>query len=130
IWRAGTRARQEHADGPRDGEYGVRSGKLWWSWNPRTGATSNQDDPRVGSAIGEELSVMLDPTPLLGALKFAALGRSTVAARPTITAEATPRPADPRRGPPCFELRQLGSAADHFALEVDLERGLLLEALA
>jgi hypothetical protein len=34
IWRAGNRAREEHAGGPRDGAYGVRSGEFWWSWNP------------------------------------------------------------------------------------------------
>jgi hypothetical protein len=97
---------------------------------PFTGASSNQDDPKVGSGIGEELSVMLDPTPLLGALKFAAVGYSTIAERATFTAEATSRPLDPRRRPPCFEVRQLGSAADHYALEIDVERGVLLEAVA
>jgi hypothetical protein len=56
IWRDGNRVREEHEGGPRDGAYAVRSGDLWWSWNRDAGALSNQDDPRVGSAIGQELS--------------------------------------------------------------------------
>lgn len=130
IWRDGDRAREEHEGGPRDGAYGVRSGDLWWSWDPDMGALSNQDDPKVGSGIGEQLSVMLDPTPLLGAMKFAAVGRSTIAERATLTADATAHPSDPRRGPRFFALHQLGSGADHYTLEIDLERGVLLEAVA
>jgi hypothetical protein len=94
------------------------------------GALSNQHDPKVGSGIGEELSVMLDPSPLLGAMKFAAVGSSTIAKRVTITADATARPPDPRGGLRSFALHQLGSGADHYTLEVDVERGVLLEAVA
>ncbi len=39
---------------------------------------------------------MLDPTPLLGLLRFAVVGHSRVAGRETITAEAVPRRRDPR----------------------------------
>jgi len=130
IWRAGDRVREEHEGGPRDGSYGVRAGDLWWSWDPRMGASSNEDEPTVGSGIGEELSVMLDPTPLLASLKFAAAGRAEIAGRPAITADAAPRPFDPRRGPRSFELRRLGAGADRYILQVDVQTGVLLEAVA
>jgi hypothetical protein len=130
IWRAGDRVREEHEGGPRDGSYGVRAGDRWWMWDPRMGASSNEDDPSVGSGIGEELSVMLDPTPLLGSLKFAAAGRAEIAGRPTITAEAAPRPFDPRRGPRSFELHELGAGAERYILQVDAQTGVLLEVVA
>jgi len=130
IWRADGRAREQHEGGPRDGAYGVRDGELWWSWDERNGATSNRDDPKLGSGIGEALSVMLDPTPLLGLLRFATVGHGRVAARETITAEAVPRRRDPRRHPPAFELYELGPGADCYTLEIDAQRGVLLEVLA
>jgi hypothetical protein len=130
IWRSGGRVREEQHGGPRDGYYGVRDGELWWSWDERMGAASNEDDPSVGSRIGEQLSVMLDPTPLLGALQFRVLGRSQVAGRPAILAEAVPRASDPRRAPRAFELHQLGNGADRYQLEVDAQRGVLLRAVA
>jgi hypothetical protein len=70
IWRADDRVREEHEGGWQDGSYGVRDGKLWWSWNEESGAVSNRDDPKVGSGIGEQLLFMLDPTPLLGVLRL------------------------------------------------------------
>jgi hypothetical protein len=54
----------------------VRVGNLWWMRDQRNVAASNQHDPTVGSGVGEELSVMLDPTPLLGALRSRVLGHS------------------------------------------------------
>lgn len=130
IWRAGERVREERDGGGRDGFYGVRAGDLWWFWDPRMGASSNENEPTVASGIGEELSVMLDPTPLLGSLKFAAAGRSEVAGRPTIIAQAAPRWFDARRGPRSFELHQLGAGADRYTLQVDVDRGVLLEVVA
>lgn len=130
IWRADGRVREEHAGGPRDGAYGVRDGELWWSWDERNGATSNRDDPKLGSGIGEGLSFMLDPTPLLGLLRFAVVGHGRVAGRETITAEAVPRWRDPRRGPRSFELYELGAGADRYTLEIDEQRGVLLEVVA
>ncbi len=130
IWRAEDRAREEHVGGPRSGAYGVRDGELWWSWDERDGATSNQDDPKVGSGIGEELLFMLDPTPLLGLLRFAVVGRGRVAGRETITADAFPRRRDPRHRAQSFELYELGGGADCYRLEVDAQRGVLLEVIA
>jgi hypothetical protein len=130
VWRDGDRVREEREGGRRAGAYGVRSGDVWWSWDPAMGAVSNQDDPNVGGGIGEEISVMLDPTPLLGVMKFAAVGHSTIAGRATLRADATARPSDPRHGLPSFALHRLGTGADHYTLEIDLERAVLLEAVA
>jgi hypothetical protein len=130
IWRADDRVREEHEGGWQDGAYGVRDGKLWWSWNEQSGAISNQEDPSVGSAIGEQLSFMLDPTPLLGVLRFAVFGGGRVAGRETVTTEAVPRAGDLSRGPRSFELHELGAGADSYRLEVDAQRGVLLEVVA
>ena len=130
IWRDGQRVRQEHHGGRRDGHYGVADGPLWWSWSEQMGAMTNQDDPSVGSGIGQELQVMLDPTPLLGSLNFRVAGRSEVAGRATVTAHATPRPQDPRHGSFLRELHELGTGAHHYQLEVDQQRGVLLAVTA
>ena len=129
IWRAGNRVREEVAGGPRNQFYGVRAGETWWHWDERSGAVSNEDDPTTGSGIGERLSVMLDPTPLLGSVRFRPVGHSHVAGRATVTAEGFPRP-EPGRGPRSFELHELGLGADHYTLEVDAERGVLLDVVA
>lgn len=130
IWRDGQRIREEHHRGWRDGNYSVADGRLWWVWSEHTGAMSNQDDPRVGGGVGQELQVMLDPTPLLGLLRFRVAGRSQVAGRATVTAHATPHPQDPHHGRFLLELHQLGAGADHYQLEVDQERGVLLTVTA
>lgn len=129
IWRAGDRAREEQHGGQRDGYYAVADGPLWWMWDHRMGAMSNQDDPSVGSGVGQQLEIMLDPTPLLSALRFRASGTSEVAGRATVSADATPRPQDPRFGP-SFRLHELGTGADRYRLEVDRERGVLLAVTA
>jgi hypothetical protein len=130
IWRDGDRARVEHHGGPRDGYYAVADGLLWWMWDERNGAHSNQDDPSVGSNVTEELQVMLDPTPLLSSLRFEPAGDSQVAGRLTISAHGIPRPQDRRRGPPAFELNEIGMGADYYELEVDRQFGVLLCATA
>jgi hypothetical protein len=129
IWRDGERARVEHHGGPRDGYYAVTDGPLWWMWDERNGAHSNQDDPSVGSGIGEELQIMLNPVPLLSSLRFQPTGSSEVAGRPTIRAHGIPRPQDTRHGP-AFELHELGSGADFYELEVDRQLGVLLAVTA
>lgn len=129
IWREDDRFREEHHGGPRDGYYAVADGPLWWVWDERMGARSNEEDPSVGSNVGQELEVMLNPTPLLSALRFRVTGASSVAGRPTITAHASPRPYDARLGR-ALELHQLGTGAREYELEVDQERGVLLAATA
>ncbi len=130
IWRANGRVREEHEGGPRDGAYAVRDGDLWWSWDERSGAMSNQDDPTVGFSVGEEVSLVLDPTPLLGSLRFTPAGRGHVAGRDTLTADAVPRLSEGRQHPRAFELHQLGGGADRYTLEIDADRGVLLQVTA
>lgn len=79
IWREGERFREEHHGGQRGGYYAIADGPLWWMWDERMGAMSNQDDPSVGSGVGQKLEVMLNPTPLLSALRFRVAGSSQVA---------------------------------------------------
>jgi hypothetical protein len=130
IWRAGERVRVEHYGGERDGYYAVADGPLWWMWDERNGAHSNQDDPSVGSGVGEELQIMRNPTPLLSSLRFQPTGSSEVAGRPTIRARGVPRPQDARRGPPAFEFHELGTGADYYELEIDRQFGVLLAVTA
>ena len=94
------------------------------------GAMSNQDDPSVGSGVGQELQVMLNPTPLLSSLRFRVAGNSQVAGRASVTAHATPLPQDPRHGRFVRELHELGTGAHYYQLEVDQERGVLLAVTA
>ena len=126
IWRDGERFREERHGGRRDGYYGVSDGPLWWFWDEQMGARSNQDDLSVSSGVGQELQIMLNPTPLLSSLTFRVVGNSEVAGRSTVTTHATARPQDPRHGGFVRELHQLGSGADYYQLEVDQERGVLL----
>ncbi len=130
IWRSGERLRIEHEGGPQDGSYGVRDGTAWWMWDERNGALSNQDDRKVGNGMGEELSVLLNPTPLLGLLRFRSLGPSTFVGRATVTADAVPRRVDSSRSLRSFELHRLGSGADRYVLHVDAELGVLLNVVA
>ena len=130
IWRDGERVRQEHHGGQRDGHYGVADGPLWWFWDEHMGARSNQADPSVGSGIGQELQVMLNPTPLLSFLNFRVAGNSEVAGRATITAQAAPRPEDPHHARFVRERHDLGTGAHLYQFEVDRERGVLLAANA
>ena len=129
IWRAGERVRVEHHGGQRDGYYAVADGPLWWMWDERSGAHSNQDDPSVASGVSEELQIMLNPVALLSALRFEPAGSSEVAGRPTISARGIPRSRDERHGR-AFELHELGVGAEHYALEVDRQLGVLLAATA
>jgi len=130
VWRDGQRFREERHGGRRDGYYGVADGPLWWFWDEGMGARSNQDNPSVGSGVGQELQVMLNPTPLLSSLSFRVTGHSQVAGRATVTTHATPRPQDPRHGRLVRELHELGTGAHHYQLEVDQERGVLLAVTA
>jgi hypothetical protein len=130
IWRDGERFRVEHHGGPRDGYYAVVDGPLWWMWDQRNGAHSNQDDSSVGSGVGQELQIMLNPVPLLSSLRFEPTGSSEVADRPTITAHGLPRPRETARHGPAFELHELGTGADVYELEVDRQLGILLAVTA
>ena len=127
IWLAGDRAREEHVGGQDDGAYGVRAGDLWWSWRERDGAYSNEANLKIGSAVGTKPAFMNDPTPLLGALKFAVIGHSQIAERATVTADARLRPTSRAKAAGLYEL---GWGADQYILEVDSMRGVLLQVRA
>ncbi|WP_156765141.1 hypothetical protein [Mycobacterium sp. 1245852.3] len=129
IWREGQRFREELHGGRRDGYYGVADGPLWWFWDEHRGAMSNQDNPSAVSSVGQRLQVMLNPIPLLSSLRFRVTGNSQVAGRATVTAHATPRPPNPRH-PFLSELNELGIGAQHYQLEVDQDRGVLLTVTA
>ena len=130
IWRDGERCRVEHHGGPRDGSYAVVDGPLWWMWDERNGAHSNQDDPSVGSGAGDELLIMLSPLSLLSSLRLEPTGSSEIAGRPTISAHGIPRARDAARHGPAFELHELGTGADFYELEVDRQLGVLLAVTA
>ncbi len=130
IWRAPDRARVEHDD---RGRFGVRVGDRWWSWSEKSGAVSNERDTDVGSGVGEELQRLLDPTFLLGALRFTMTGRSEIAGRPTISVEAVPRRTFERNSrsvSDSFALHGLGPGAERYLLEFDAERGIVLSVEA
>ncbi len=130
IWREGQRVREERHGGRRDGYYGVADGPLWWFWDKRMGTMSNQSNPRVQGGVGQQLRIMLDPVPLLGALRFRVTGTSEVAGRAAVIVHATPRPRDPRDAGFGQELHKLGTGAHHYQLDVDQERGVLLTVTA
>lgn len=133
IWRDGQRSRQEHHGGWRDGSYSIADGARWWSWSEQNcSATSNQDDPSITSRIGNELQVVLDPSPLVRVLDFQVIGRSQVSGRSTITVHASPRraigafPRERADVDATCAVRSLGIGADSYRLEIDRERGVLL----
>jgi hypothetical protein len=131
IWRAEDRYRQQLEGGQRDGSYLVRDGKLWWNWDRVSGARSNEDDPEHGLGVGgEELAIMLDPTPLLGLLRFRVTGRAVIAGRAAIVAEAMPRLGPSRAQGRSFRLHSLGSGAERYELSVDEQLGVLLRVVA
>lgn len=130
IWRAPERARVERDDD--GGRFGVRVGDRWWWWNAELGAVSNERDAEVGSGVGGELRPLLDPTLLLGALRFAITGAGEVAGRQTITVDAVPRGLERnwRSVPDHFALHELGGGAERYLLEFDAERGVVLRVEA
>ena len=129
VWREGEKVRVEQHGGQRDGYYAVAVPPLWWMWDERMGARSNENDPSVGNHVGQELEIMLDPTALLSCLRFRLTGNSEVAGRATFSVRATVRPVDDRFGA-SMGLGALGTGGDCYELAVDRERGVLLAATA
>ncbi|MGA2007875.1 MAG: hypothetical protein ABSH27_09995 [Solirubrobacteraceae bacterium] len=127
IWWAGERFRREQDGGDRDGSYAVRDGKVWWMWDPISGARTNQNDTKV-RGVGNEFEIMLSPTVLLGLLRLRVIGRSVVAGRPAINVEALPRPRVEHGM--AFELHHVGGGADRYELSVDEQLGVLLNVVA
>jgi hypothetical protein len=125
IWREGERVREEHDDG----RFGVAVGSIWWQWDERSGAFSNESEPEVGSGVGQQLAVLLSPARLLGAIRLRVTGHGEVVGRPTIEAEAILRP-ELRNVPSGFEMHDLGPGAERYVFQVDRERGVLLASTA
>ena len=72
---------------------------------------------------------MLNPTPLLSSLRFRVAGSSQVAGEPP--SQLTPLPARKIHATGgLLELHELGTGAQHYQLEVDQERGVLLAVTA
>jgi hypothetical protein len=124
VWLAPPdRAREERAGADGEG-FGVRRGKLWWHYDTRSGATSNEDQPEVGSGIGEELRWLLDPAPVMGLLDFDTIVPGRRADRATLRVRAVPRAQADGNDWPLARLG--GTGADELLLDVDAERGALL----
>jgi hypothetical protein len=102
----------------------IRDGRRWWSHHPGEGVHSNEDDLTVGADIGERAEPLLDPAPLLGALRFEPRGEVEIAGREALALTATSRPGVDLD----FTLGQLPLGAEAYDLAVDRERGILLRA--
>jgi hypothetical protein len=70
VWLAPPDGAREEREGPHGEWFGVRRGRLWWRYDPHNGAMSNEDQPEVGSGIGEEFGWLLDPAAMIGLLDF------------------------------------------------------------
>jgi hypothetical protein len=124
VWLAPPDRAREEREGA-DGEgFGVRRGSLWWHYDPYGGATSNEDDPEVGSGIADEVWWLLDPAPVIGLLDFDAIVPGHQAGRSTLRTRAIPRAAGDGDDLSLFRLGAVG--ADELLLDVDAERGVLL----
>jgi hypothetical protein len=132
LWRAmPDRARVEYRSGSRDGAYGVRVGRNWWSWDARSGTQTNEQDASLGSETGRELAVVLDPPSLLSAFRFVPLRRAARAGRPVIVVEAHPRAEPSHERDRYGRVRNgLGTGADSYQLDIDAERGIVLASQA
>jgi hypothetical protein len=127
FWRQDDGFRYEIHGGHQDGLLDVAANGVWWWWQPGMGGRSNEEDPSVPNPV-KELPFVLDPERLLGLVEFEATGRSEVAGRATISARATR--LSPKPNSPMMTLYSLGSGADRYELELDSERGVLLNVSA
>jgi outer membrane lipoprotein-sorting protein len=121
------RFREEHLAGNFSGpSLRILNGSSWWTHDSESGAESNQDEPEVGSGIGDDWLPLLDPAGLIGACSFEPLGRAALAGREAIVLRATPLGEEFHP----FAFHQLGLGADAYELAADVERGVLLRSLA
>jgi outer membrane lipoprotein-sorting protein len=119
------RVREEHhSTHPygRDGVVMVRRGALWWHYDPRSGAISNEQEPEVGSGVGQELEQLLDPIDLLAARDLELVGDTELAGRRAVDVRSRPRPS----GNPLIYGFPFG--AQQYRHLVDRERGILLRS--
>jgi len=120
------RVREERDDRLHGAELGIRNGELWWMYHSQYGPVSNEHDPSVGSGVGQEAELLLDPSPLLGAVRFEAQGRANVAGRTAIVLRGEVR-SGAGHSPALF---RLGDGVRELELAVDTERGILLRRAA
>jgi hypothetical protein len=124
VWLAPPDGAREEREGPHGEWFGVRRGRLWWRYDPHNGAMSNEDQPEVGSGIGEEFGWLLDPAAMIGLLDFGEISPGRRAGRPTLRVRALPRALAAGDDGPLGRLGAIG--ADELRLDVDAERGALL----
>jgi hypothetical protein len=114
--------REEHDD--TFGRVAVSRGERWWRYDTVHGAISNEGEPGVAAAVGDQFDWMLHAARLLGALTFTEVAAGEHAGRPTLRARAVPR-----SGPLGHDmaLSILGAAdAEEILFDVDAERGVVL----
>ena len=124
LWFAPPERVREEREDPDGARLGVRQGRLWWHYDAQNGAMSNQDQPEVGSGVGEEFGWLLDPAAVIGLLDFGQISPGRRADRPVLRVRAVPRVNDHGSDEPLWRLGGMG--ADELRLEVDAERGTLL----
>jgi outer membrane lipoprotein-sorting protein len=126
-----SRIREEREGDPHGFSYGVRVGRSWWSFNDHFGgALTNRGDEHQQSQIGADLLALVEPSRVLGALAFEALGSGERAGRKVMCATARPRPGAATETHLSSPLHWLGRGADEYELEVDTERGTILRCEA
>src|SRR5688572_21344885 len=118
LWLAPPDRVREEREDPSGTSYGVRVGGSCWRYDPTNGAVSNDGEPDVGSGMGDELSRLLDPAPMIGLLDFGAISHGRCAGRAALRVQAVPRAGDDAL---LFRLGAMGAA--ELRLEIDAERG-------
>jgi outer membrane lipoprotein-sorting protein len=122
------RVREEHhSTHPygRDGLVMVKRGELWWHFDPRSGAVSNEDEPDVGSGVGDLLEQLLDPIDLLAGRELELVGEETMfAGRRALEVHSRPRPSNNPL------IHGFPSGAQEYRHLVDRDRGVLLRSAA
>jgi outer membrane lipoprotein-sorting protein len=121
------RVREEHRSSHpygQDGAIMVKRGELWWHYDPRSGAISNEDELEVGSGVGQQLEQLLDPVDLLAGRELEIVGEREAAGRPALEVRSRPRPSNN----PTIHGYPFGAQEFHHL--VDRERGILLRTAA
>ena len=122
LWLAPPDRAREEDD---EGAIAVRRGGLWWRYSPGEGAMSNEEEPEVGTSVGDGYAYLFDPGSLLGALVLEPRGTGELRGRSVVRAVARPRPSADDDGRD-WTLHALAFGADGWQIAVDAELGVLL----